>query len=265
MQLSGRCALITGAGSGIGREMAILAVARGMEVALVGRTEASLRNTRTMLCEPARGHVLVADITDREGRLRLRKETGALFGRLDVLINNAGVQTVGPLGQLDDRDLEAVILTNLISPIALVREMLDLLQVAAPSRIVNVGSMFGEIGFPMYSVYSASKFGLRGFSDALRREMKDFQVGVTYTAPRATRTPATDRTAHMSEAFKMVLDEPEDVARRILDAVERDARSVYPRGAERLFIWLQRLFPRAVDAAVVKQLRSAGLHGVTNA
>jgi len=257
MQLDGRCALVTGAGSGIGRALAMLAVERGMDVVLVGRRESALTETRDQLSDPSRGHVMVADITDHTDRRRIRDEIRLIFGHLDLLINNAGVQVVGPISQLDDNDMAAVIRTNLLAPMAMVRDMLDLLKIAAPSRIVNVGSMFGQIGFPLFSVYSASKFGLRGFSDALRRELKDAKIGVTYAAPRATATAAMNGSEHLAEPFAMTVDQPETIARRILDGVERDARVILPGGAERVFIALQGILPSLVDQSIVKQLRNA--------
>lgn len=255
MQLDGRIALITGAGSGIGRALAIAAVAHGMTVALVGRRQETLAETRTLLPYPARGIVHVADINDAECRRRLRRDIGAAFGRLDLLVNNAGIQSVGRFESIGDDEIKDMALTNLVAPMALTRCMLDLLRAAAPSRVVNVGSMFGLIGFPLFSAYSATKFGLRGFSDALRRELRDDGVGVTFAAPRATATAAMDGSKHLVKPFGMSVDRPEAVARRILNAVRRDARTVYPSGPERLFLLLQALRPGFVDDAIAKQLR----------
>lgn len=255
MQLKDRNALITGAGSGIGRALAIEAVAQGMTVALAGRRTEALEETRDLLEDPERGLVFPIDVTDAVQRGRLREAVGAAFGRLDLLVNNAGVQSVGPLGGLDDGALEAMACTNLVAPMALTRAMLDLLRAAAPSRIVNIGSMFGLIGFPLFTGYSATKFGLRGFSDALRRELKDTGVGVTFAAPRATATATMAHSQHLVEPFGMRIDAPEAVAKRILKAVKRDARTIYPAGAERLFLMLQALRPGLVDNAIAKQLR----------
>lgn len=257
MRLEGKCGLITGAGSGIGRALAVEASARGVRLILTGRRRDALEGTCALLSAKADAHVEPCDITRSQDRLRLRRVAGERFGCLDLLINNAGVQSVGPLATISDQDLEEMVRTNLLAPMAMMRDMLDLLKVSAASRIVNVGSMFGEIAFPLFGAYSATKFGLRGLSDALRRELADDGIGITYAAPRATKTAATARYAHLVDAFKMKMDEPEDVARRILRAVERDARSVYPRGPERFLVLLQRLLPSVIDGALVAQLRKA--------
>jgi NADP-dependent 3-hydroxy acid dehydrogenase YdfG len=124
MQLDGRIALITGAGSGIGRALAIAAVAHGMTVALVGRRQETLAETRTLLPYPARGIVHVADINDAECRRRLRRDIGAAFGRLDLLVNNAGIQSVGRFESIGDDEIKDMALTNLVAPMALTRCML---------------------------------------------------------------------------------------------------------------------------------------------
>ena len=122
--------------------------------------------------------------------------------------------------------------------------------------------MFGDIAFPCFGAYSATKFALRGYSDALRRELAAEGVGVTYAAPRATRTPAVDNFRDLVEPMGMVLDEQDAVARRILDAVARDARSVYPVGMERVFMAIQSLGPALVDANLSK-LASRSRRGAT--
>jgi short-subunit dehydrogenase len=171
-----------------------------------------------------------------------------------VLVNNAGVISVGPLARTTDAELERLMATNVIAPAALIRELLPLLHRAAPSRIVNVGSVFGDIGYPLFGAYSASKFGLRGLSIALRRELKEFGVGITYAAPRATSTDASSAFARLIEPMQMRIDDPAKVARDIWGAVARDADSVYAKGPERLFVLVQRLFPQLVDRSVESQM-----------
>jgi len=96
--------------------------------------------------------------------------------------------------------------------------------------LVNVGWVFGDIAYPYFAACSASKFGLRGFSDALRRELSGEGVTVTYAAPRATPTAASGAFGHLVEPLRMTLDSPEAAARRIWEAVARGEREAYPRG-----------------------------------
>ncbi|MGO9173649.1 MAG: SDR family NAD(P)-dependent oxidoreductase [Rhodomicrobium sp.] len=252
MQLDGKKALITGAGSGIGRSLAIEAARRGVRVALAGRRQEALDETLAQL--PASGHLVIpADVTKPADRKALMAEIEARWGSLDLLVNNAGIVPVGPLGGATDEDLKAVLETNLLAPMALVREALPLLKKSKGSRVVNIGSVFGDIPYPLFAPYSASKAGLRGFSIALRRELSPLGIGVTYAAPRATRTPAARGLQSLIEPFEMKFDTPEAVANFVWNAVAREANAIYPAGAERMYVLMQRLFPGVVDKAIAKQ------------
>src|SRR3546814_7220706 len=109
---------------------------------------------------------------------------------------------------------------------ALTRQLLPLLQLSSQARIVNIGSVFGDIGHPLFAGYCASKFALRGLSDALRRELAAVGIGVTYAAPRATRTVAADGFADLMLPFAMAMDMPETIAAQIVaaGAQERDRK-----------------------------------------
>src|SRR3954471_2748261 len=182
--------LITGAGSGIGRALAIEAVLRGMTVALCGRRQDALEETVALLGRERKHLVIPMDITKATDRLRLVDRIAAEWGALDVLINNAGIIEVGPLVSFDDAALALTFNTNVIGPMALTRDLQSLLENAGSARVVNIGSVFGDIPYPLLAAYSASKFALRGFSIALRREWKQKGISVTYAAPRATKTAA---------------------------------------------------------------------------
>ncbi len=254
MQLEGKRTLITGAGSGIGRALAIEASRLGMTVALCGRRAEPLYATLSEMTPGGRHLRLRGDITDPAVRRGLRDYLWRQWGGLDVLVNNAGVVTVGPLAYTTDAELDRVMATNIVAPLALTREMLPLLRRAAPSRIVNVGSMFGDIAYPLFAAYSASKFGLRGLSIALRRELKSLGIGVTYAAPRATKTDAASAYDPLVEPMQMRIDQPAGVAAHIWRAVAQDADSAYARGPERLFVLAQRLLPKLVDRAISAQM-----------
>ncbi len=174
------------------------------------------------------------------------------------MVNNAGVVPVGPFVQITDDQLAAVMETNLLAPMALARQALPLLRRGKGARIVNIGSVLGDIPYPLFAAYSASKSGLRGFSIALRRELAPLGIGVTYAAPRATRTAASRPLQALIEPFKMKLDSPQAVAMSVWKAVAREANSVYPAGPERLFVLIQRLLPQLVDRSIAKQLSRVG-------
>ena len=248
--------MITGAGSGIGRALAVELSLRGAHLLLVGRRESALQETMAALHSPQSTTIIVGDITDPAGRDQIVSEVKRL-GRLDLLINNAGVVISGPLVADDAEARRLMVDTNLIAPMELTLALLPMLKTGAPSRIVNVGSMFGDIAFPYFSAYSATKFGLRGWSDGLRRELAPMGIGVTYAAPRGTRTPAAESFASLAEAFDMRLDPPEKVAIQITDAIANDANTAYPMGMERVFVLMQRLFPSIIDHALGKQLAKA--------
>lgn len=245
--------LVTGAGSGIGRALALDAVARGMHVALCGRRWAALEETAALTGRSESVLVVPADLTcaaDRRAVVAVLRER---WGRLDLLVNNAGCVRGGALAETGDDTLNEVLDANVVAPIALTRDLAPLLATAGGARVVNVGSMFGDIAYPDFAVYSASKHALRGFSDALRREWSGMGIGVTYAAPRATRTPAAAAFDGLIEASGMRLDEPVEVARRILDAALAGRDAVYPPGVERLFVLVQRLFPQLIDRALARQ------------
>ena len=239
--------LVTGAGSGIGRALCIEAANRGMAVALCGRRQEALETSRALLGSGAGHLVIPADITSPEDRRvivdRIKSERGAL----DILINNAGIVEGGPLETFDDDALARTFQTNIVAPMALTRDLMPLLVAAKPSRVVNVGSIFGDIGYPDFTCYSAAKFALRGFSMALRREWKRKGISVTYAAPRATRTDAAVAFADLIAKTKMTMDSPEQVARQIWRAIARGHDSVYAPAPERVYVLMQRLFPRVID------------------
>jgi short-subunit dehydrogenase len=263
MPLAGQTVLITGAGSGIGRALAIGASRRRMKVAVAGRRLERLEEIKSQLSPLANCLIVAADVTTEEGRKLIRMRLGEEWDQLNFLVNNAGMIAAGPLSKLRDGDLDRLIATNLSAPIALTRELLPLLRAGTPSRVVNVGSLAGDIALPLFAAYSATKFGLRGFSNALRRELKGLGVGVTYVAPRGIQTDAAEAVADFTKALGMqVGDSAASVSARIWDAVDQGADSIYPRGRERLFVLVERLLPAVITRALLRQLDTGGGRGL---
>ena len=146
-------------------------------------------------------------------------------------------------------------LINAVAPMLLCHALIPLLAQRAHAHIVNVGSTFGSIGFPGFCTYSASKFALRGFSEALRRELADTPIRVHYVAPRATKTAlATSRVRAMNKELGVGMDSPQTVAAAIVDALRRERRETFLGVPERLFAKLNGVLPGLVDRSLRKQL-----------
>ncbi|AUH62868.1 SDR family NAD(P)-dependent oxidoreductase [Paracoccus zhejiangensis] len=248
--MSGKTVLITGAGSGIGAALAIEADHLGHSTILVGRRFEALQATATRLRQPHR--IIAADLTTPEGRARI---TDTVTGTgLDILVNNAGMVVAGPAGEITDDQIAAALALNVAAPLALTRALLPAL-IRRKGQVVNMGSVFGDIGFPFFTLYSTTKFALRGFSEALRRELAPQSVAVTYIAPRAARTEAAQNFHKLIGPMAMALDTPEAVARHAWRAITDRKREQFPPTRERLFVAVQRRWPGLIDKSLIRLAR----------
>ena len=255
MPLNHRRALLTGASGGIGRAAALALSAAGARLVLSGRNERSLQELAVEI-HGAGGdaEVVRGDLSTREGVETIVSRTLRTDPQLDLVVNAAGQAHFGAFEQTPDEVLEGLMRANVLAPMRLVQAVLPALHGVQGAMIVNVGSIFGSIGFPYFAAYSASKAALRGFSEALRRELADAGVEVLYFAPRYTRTAFNAGAAErMAVALKMNQDSPQDVARQLVEAIAWRARERYLGWPERAFVRLNGLFPRLVDAALAKQ------------
>jgi short-subunit dehydrogenase len=256
MRLQQRLVVLTGASGGIGRAIAVRLAAAGARLVLVGRSEPALAAVRAALPAVQPPHLaIVADIATAAGREAVRAGVTALAYPLHALVNCAGVSHFALLRDAAPADIEAQLSTNIAAPILLTQLLLPCLEQGA-GRIVNIGSSFGGIGYPGFSGYCASKFALRGFTEALRRELADSPVQVAYLAPRATQTPLnTQAVRAMNQSLGNTTDPPERVAREVeamlLAPTMRDRAMGWP---ERFFLRLNAVFPGLVDGALRRQL-----------
>jgi short-subunit dehydrogenase len=265
MNLADSTVLITGAAGGIGASVARRFAASGAKLLLTDVNAAGLERLADKL-RRARVDVIsvAADVTKEEGRNALTARVRAVG--IDVLINVAGVNPFGLFTEQSPSDIERTLAINTCAPMLLCQALIPVLATRAEAHIVNVGSTFGAIGFPSFTIYSASKFAIRGFTEALRRELADTSIRVHYVAPRATRTAlSTDRVRALNEELKIAMDTPETVAHAIEQALMRRRRETYLGFTERISVAINALLPGIVDNTVHRQLPVIRRHAARTA
>lgn len=249
-------ALLTGASGGIGAAIAREIVAGGGRVLVTARDASALQRLAQSL-DPRgeRVTVHVADIAQAHERDALVRVATTWRDGVNTLINNAGVASFGAFAQTSAQELEGLFAVNVLAPMHLCGALLPRLQRQPAAHIVNIGSVFGAIGYPGQVAYSASKFALRGFSESLRRELGDSTVNVHYLAPRATRTGFNcAAVGELNVQLAVATDPPERVAaavRRMLETGRPEAVIGWP---EKLFVRINGLLPRLVDRSLARQL-----------
>lgn len=237
--------LITGASGGLGGLVAKQLAAEGAHVVALGRTRPD-----------GVDDFLRHDLATLDGIEAAAKDVRT--GRWDILVNLAGVQHFGPVEDEDPAHLHSGYLVNLIAPVRLSQAVIPTMKARGSGQIVNIGSIFGSINFAHFATYSSAKAGLRGFSQALRRELAGTGVDVTYVAPRAVRTAmVSDRVLEFAKLTQMHIDPPEATARRIVSAINARRRDVYLGFPESFFVRLNALLPGLVDRALAANDRKA--------
>jgi short-subunit dehydrogenase len=254
MKLGEASVVLTGASGGIGAATARALVEGGARVLLVARNAQRLSTLAKSLSASAREGqvaVLAVDLATPAGRRHLRDI--AIARRVNVLVNNAGLPCFGALGAIDDATIAGVVATNLVAPIALTRELLPHLARQKRAIVLNVGSTLGRLGLPGFSVYAASKFGMRGFTESLRRELAGSSVDVLYLSPRATKTDFnSEHVSAYNRATGTREDDPEKVARAVLRTLARGTPERQLGFPERFAVRLNGLVPRWLDRAFTK-------------
>jgi NAD(P)-dependent dehydrogenase (short-subunit alcohol dehydrogenase family) len=244
--------LVTGASSGIGRRTALELARAGARICVAARREERLKELVEEL--PGDGHsYMITDVSSSDDWTALRGHVEETYGRLDVLINNAGVGgergSFKGAGSLDN--LRAVMDTNFFGAIYGVAEFLPLLERSAPSNIVNVTSVAGRLATPGASAYVASKFALVGWTESIEAELAPKGIYVSSVEPGFIPTegfPQSDMVDH--PVLSRILGTEEDVAKAIMHAIEhRKAQRVVPR-------WYYLLqVPRLVAPRVFRAVR----------
>jgi NAD(P)-dependent dehydrogenase (short-subunit alcohol dehydrogenase family) len=241
LSVAGKVVIVTGASSGIGASTAHLLASRGASLILAARRADMLALAEhEITSQGGKARAIPTDVTADADLERLVQAALSTFGRLDVLVNNAGVGG-GHSILADTAVMDRAISVNLIAPAHLMRAAIPIMLRQGGGAIVNIGSIAGEIG--VGAMYSASKFGLRGLTDAVRREFMGKGIHVTLIEPGYIRTP-------MTAQRKQKMPGPEIVAQAVLRALERPRRKMVVPLYYRVPLLLASLFPGTTDRLI---------------
>lgn len=268
MKASNARIVLTGATGGIGGPAAAAFLRAGASVMLVGRNAASLVAQMQKLLEqtgvaPVRLKCQFADLSNPASINTLAEAAAAWH--CNVLIHGAGVPSFGRLESLTAQDMLSVLQTNLLAPMLLTQALLPHFRHLPKTQVICVGSALGRIGLPGYSAYSASKFGLRGFAEAMRRELLGSGVQMQYFGPRSTQTDFNSaEVLAYNQATGTAADSPELVAQALLALLEDEAAERFLGLPEKLAVRINGLAPTWLDGSFKKHSSKLPKHPETS-
>jgi NAD(P)-dependent dehydrogenase (short-subunit alcohol dehydrogenase family) len=236
--IAGRVALVTGAGRGIGRAIALALAREGADVAVSARTVPEIEAVAAEVAALGRRTLfLPLDVSDRAGILRAVAEATATLGPVDILVNNAGLHGSGPVQRMADAEWDAIVAVNLTAPMLLCRACLPHMYERGYGRIVNVASVAGKIGLKYGSAYSASKHGLIGFTRSLALEGARKGVTANAICPGWTETRMMDEAV---EAAALRTGRPEPEIRAAMLRDNPQGRAALPEEVAQVAVFLVR-------------------------
>ena len=257
--LAGKRILITGASMGIGYALAVAAAKRGAKVIAVART-VGLLDTLARQVQAAGGQIdtLAVDVTNPTDRQSLLEFVQTRHGGLDILVNNAGVGATGHFMEVDESVLREIFEVNFFGALELTRLCLPLLARGQQPLLVNISSILGRRAYPARSCYSASKFALAGWSDAVRAELSPYGVGVLVVNPGLT---VTNFSANLkARSARLPMDHlrgmsADDVAEATLKAMEADKAEISLTLQGKLLVLVNRFVPWFFEWRAKKTMR----------
>jgi short-subunit dehydrogenase len=255
MKIDGKVVLITGASQGIGAACAREFRRHGARLSLTARSEDKLKEVTD-----ADALVTAGDLTNAAARSRVLERTIERFGRIDILINNAGIGLYAPAWKAPLDEAHAMFELNFFAPLAMIQLVTPHMREQKGGMIVNIGSIAGKVALPWFTLYSATKFALGALTEGLRMELADDGIRTMVVCPGYVKTDfqahalagqAPDR---LLKGRKFAIT-PEQCAEAVARGVERDARTIVTPAAGWALIALQRLFPSLVERQMRKIYR----------
>ncbi|MDY0168780.1 MAG: SDR family oxidoreductase [Thermoguttaceae bacterium] len=254
--LNGLRAIVTGASSGIGRELVCQLAGAGVRVVALARREDRLRTLAgECAAQPGEVTTVAGDVTESDVRDRAVETADSRFGGLDILVNNAGIGAMGLFEDADPQRLRRIMEVNFFALVEMTRLALPLLRRGTTPMIVNVSSILGRRGVPYNSEYAASKFAVHGFSESLRTELARHGIDVLVVSPGTTETEFFDSVIERTGAPAWPEHRPisaAEVARKTILAMRRGRHEIVPYFWGKVLLGMNRLSPTFVDRLMTR-------------
>lgn len=249
MQPNSKVALITGASSGIGEATARQLAREGFTVVLAARRAALLDKLASEIAQTDAPAVAIpTDLTQPNQIKALAQQALQQCGRVDVLVNNAGVGEQAKAYEASDAQIEFIMRTNFTSAVQLTRALMPQMLARNSGHIINVSSVSGYVSVQGSSIYSASKHALRAWNDGLRRDLRGTNVRTSLVSPGFIRTP-------MTEGISGPVPGPEIIANAISRLIKKPKREVIVPGFYRFGVWAEAIAPGLMDWLLSKMWR----------
>lgn len=246
MKIEGKVAIVTGASSGIGEQIALALIEHGARVVLAARRMSRLEKVASAAKPPGQALAIETDVTRTDDLKHLVDSAVSHFGGVDILVNNAGTGFGGDLADLEIDEIAYTVSLNLLGPIILSKLALPHLRARQRGLIVNIASFGSFVAAPYFSLYSATKFGLNGFSQSLRRQLMSSNVGVMTVYPGAYDTEMLNpeiKAKSRDLGMKITPAHPSQAAKLVMAGIIGNKSSVHA------YPFPQRLI-RAIDATL---------------
>ena len=221
-EITGKVAVVTGAGRGIGQAIAVELARKGAKVVIASRSVSELEQTARL--SGASTVAIPTDVRQKDQVHRLLEDAASKVGPIDILVNAAGIGVAGPVVEYTDADFDAVLETNLKSIFLASREVLPSMIARGTGHIINIASIAGKVGSANLAVYCASKFGVVGFSQALAEEVRQHGIRVSVICPGSTDTSFLGSSSKSTKSRDRMLT-PADVAHAVTMIVTQETNS----------------------------------------
>ncbi len=256
--LNGKTAAITGAGSGIGRALALKLAEEGCGLAIADIDEKSLSETASLLSRyPVKTTTHIVDVADRQQVYRYAEDAAALHGRIDMIVNNAGVAVVDSVAGISYENFEWLMGINFWGVVYGTKAFLPHLLKQPEGHVVNISSINGIVTWPNHSPYCSAKFAVKGFTEVLLQEMDGTSIRVSCVHPGGIKTNIARNTRFVKAANKDLDNErsirifeqkmarltPDRAAEIIVSGIRKNKRRIMVGADACLMDWLTRLFP----------------------